>query len=96
MRNIRKFILPALFVATLGISNFVTPVGATAQMPNALPSNAAIYKGKSEVMVWAEVGKVAYKVLDVASKLASIVRLFVAAGGEHPGSVPQLTDGALD
>jgi hypothetical protein len=96
MKNIRKFFLPALFVVTLGISNFVTPVGATAQMPNALPSNAAIYKGKSEVMVWAEVGKVAYKVLDVASKLASIVRLFVAAGGEYPGSVPQLTDGALD
>jgi hypothetical protein len=96
MKNIRKFFLPALFVVTLGISNFVTPVGATAQMPNALPSNAAIYKGKSEVMVWAEVGKVAYKVLDVASKLASIVRLFVAAGGEYPSSVPQLADGALD
>lgn len=96
MKNIRKFVLPALFVAVLGISNFVTPVGATAQIPTALPSNAAIYEGKSEVMVWAEVGKVAYKVLDVAAKVASIVRLFFAAGGEHPGSVPQLTDGALD
>ncbi len=96
MKNIRKFVLPALFVITLGISNFVTPVGATAQIPNALPSNAAIYEGKSEVMVWAEVGKVAYKVLDVAAKVASVIRLFLAAGGENPGSVPQLTDGALD
>ncbi len=89
MKNMRKFVLPTLLVAALGISNFVTPVGATAQIPTDLPSNAAIHKGEGEVMFWAEVFVAARRLLN-ASKL-----IFSTSGG-HPGSSLQLSDKALD
>jgi hypothetical protein len=89
VKNIRKFVVLSLFVTGFGISSFVTPVGATAQIPTALPSNAVIHKGKGEVMIWAEV-------LVAARRLLNSSKLIFSTGGGHPGSSVQLSDKALD
>jgi hypothetical protein len=96
MKNYHNLIAPALLVITLGVSNFTGVVGATAQSPQMLPKNSIAYHENGEVMVWADVGKVAYKVLDVAAKVSSVLNFIFGAGGEHPSTDAQLTDVSLD
>jgi hypothetical protein len=91
VKNIRKFVVLSLCVTIFGISNFVTPVGATAQIPNILPYHSDIYKGKKEVMIWKEI--LAMKLFGLPKELA---RLIFMTNGVHPIVTPQLSDKALD
>jgi hypothetical protein len=69
VKNIRKFVILSLFVTGFGISSFVTPVGATAQIPIVSPSNTVINNGKGKVMILTEIIRAAKRLLGFVPQL---------------------------